>query len=102
VIPAALEMMDRNILVAVQAAFGLEVPAGTEAMLLVECDGSPAAAQAEIEEVYAICQRFGAIELKLAANEAERKHLWTARNASTCGRPARRAWGRWGGWRPRW
>ena len=79
VIPAALEMMDRNILVAVQAAFGLEVPAGTEAMLLVECDGSPAAAQAEIEEVFAICQRYGAIELKLAANEAERKHLWTAR-----------------------
>lgn len=37
-IPAALEFMDRNILVAVKAAFGLTYPEGTEALLLVECD----------------------------------------------------------------
>ncbi len=38
VIPAALEMMDRGILVALEAAFGLKYPEGTMALLLVECD----------------------------------------------------------------
>jgi FAD/FMN-containing dehydrogenase len=39
-IPAALEMMDRGILGALRAAFNLQYPEGTEALLLVECDAS--------------------------------------------------------------
>jgi glycolate oxidase len=42
-IPAALEMMDANILRALKLAFGLEYPEGTVAMLLVECDATPSA-----------------------------------------------------------
>lgn len=79
VIPAALEMMDKHILVAVKAAFGLEYPEGTEAMLLVECDGDPESALHEIQRVEELCRERGALMVRVAQNEDERKKLWTAR-----------------------
>ncbi len=77
--PAALEMMDRKILDAVQAAFGLEIPEGTAAMLLVECDGAASQSKQEIEAVRKICVHHGAINVHIAADESERKKLWIAR-----------------------
>lgn len=99
VIPAALEMMDRGILVALEAAFGLKYPEGTMALLLVECDKAPsslsadggaghgendgqdpgAVVRAEIEAVAAICRAHNAIEISIAQNETERQKLWHAR-----------------------
>jgi glycolate oxidase len=78
-IPAALEMMDKGILQAVRLAFGLQYPEGTEAMLLIECDGEPASVRREMKIVMEICKRNHALEIRMAANEAERAHLWTAR-----------------------
>lgn len=40
VLPAALEIMDKGILKALKAAFNLEYPEGSEALLLVECDAA--------------------------------------------------------------
>ncbi|MBC8063578.1 MAG: FAD-binding protein [Chlorobia bacterium] len=85
VIPAALEMMDRGILVALEAAFGLKYPEGTAALLLVECDSNLSAepagelVQREIETVAAICQAHNAIDISIAQDEAERQKLWHAR-----------------------
>ncbi len=79
VIPAALEMMDRGILAAVSAAFGLQYPEGTEALLLVECDGEPEATAREMAEVQAVCEARGALEVRIAQDEVERASLWTAR-----------------------
>jgi glycolate oxidase len=79
-IPAALEMMDRGIMNAVRAAFGLAFPDGAEALLLIECDGfSEATVQAEIDAVKAVLQHHGALEIQFAADPAERMKLWTAR-----------------------
>lgn len=79
VLPAALEMLDHNIMEAVKRAFGLEFPAGARAMLLIECDGAPGATQREIAESERICREHGAIECSRAANEQERQKLWMAR-----------------------
>lgn len=106
-IPAALEMMDANILQALKLAFGLEYPEGTKAMLLVECDcniafqamgragfqpaGRPqdavgthrqdadATVDGDMETVKAVCARHHALEVKVAANEAERQRMWMVR-----------------------
>ncbi len=78
-VPAALEMMDHNILGALTAAFGLTYPAGTRALLLVECDGEPAATAREIVEVRRACEEAGAIEVRIAADEVERAALWHGR-----------------------
>lgn len=78
-LPAALEMMDENVLLAVRAAFGLEAPEGARALLLVECDGPTDRATSEIETVEAVCRRCGCLDVKRARDEAERTKLWTAR-----------------------
>ncbi len=78
-IPAALEMMDHGILKAVKAAFGFEYPDGTQALLLIECDGNPENARKEIEIVRAICEKNGALDIRLAENETERAKLWHVR-----------------------
>ncbi len=78
-IPAALEMMDRGILRAVNMAFGFEYPANTEAMLLIECDGEPDQVAREMEAVQQVCQRNKAIEIRVAEDEVERARLWVVR-----------------------
>ena len=77
VLPAALEMMDAGILKALRAAFGLEAPAGTEALLLIECDGSDS--EREMAEVERICGAHSALEVRFATDEKERAKLWAAR-----------------------
>ena len=63
-VPAALEMMDRGILAAVRAAFGLVFPDATEALLLVECDGTDeATVEAEMALVRGVCEAHGALEV---------------------------------------
>ncbi len=78
-IPAALEMMDSGILRAVKLAFGFEYPEGTQAMLLIECDGEPGRVQSEMEAVKQVCERNHAIEIRIAQDETERARLWTVR-----------------------
>ncbi len=79
VVPAALEMMDRNVLVAVSKAFVLDFPDETAAMLLVETDGAFDQAEQEMDEVLAICEKMGAIQIEKAKDEKDRLRLWTAR-----------------------
>lgn len=87
IIPAALEFMDRGILMAVSQAFSLSYPAGTEALLLIECDaeeieGEKSAEEKvrqEMEAVREVCDRNGALEIQIAADDAERAKLWVAR-----------------------
>lgn len=79
VTPAALEMMDAAVLAAVRAAFSLEYPEGTAAMLLVETDGEANQAEDELQTLLEIGRRHGAIETRTAQNPGERNKLWTAR-----------------------
>ena len=80
VVPAALEMMDHGILKALEAAFGLKYPEGTDALLLVECDGNdPTQVDAEMQTVETICRSNHAIQITVAENEFERQKLWHAR-----------------------
>ncbi|MFY9235032.1 MAG: FAD-linked oxidase C-terminal domain-containing protein [Fimbriimonadaceae bacterium] len=93
VIPAALEMMDRGILIAIRTAFGLTYPDGSDALLLIECDAPPSAKSAgpdlsgesdliivrEMAVVREICLKNGALDVVIAQNEEERQKLWLAR-----------------------
>lgn len=79
-IPAALEMMDRGIMNAVHMAFGLEFPAGAQALLLVECDGDQVeVVDREIESVRQVCEGLGCLEMSFAKDEKERARLWMVR-----------------------
>ena len=80
VVPATLELVDRDALKAVSDYVGREIaPAGTGAMLIVEADGTQAAVTEDIDQVARACRQTGATGVALAADDRERDELWNAR-----------------------
>ncbi|MFM7126878.1 MAG: FAD-binding oxidoreductase [Actinomycetota bacterium] len=79
IVPAALEMMDRLCLEAVEAYVGAGLPTDAAVALLVEVAGGPAQVASEVEAITAIGRRHGARSIRVAADEAERAMLWKAR-----------------------
>ena len=79
IIPAALEMMDHGILVAVEAAFHFGFPLDAEAILLIEVDGLDVGLDQQRDRVADICRANGAREVRFAADDKERLQLWKAR-----------------------
>jgi len=83
VMPAALEMMDREIIRAVEASvFAAGLPPDAGAALLIELDGIEAGLDREADRVTNICLEFGARNCRLARDENERKKLWAARKGA--------------------
>lgn len=79
IIPAALEMMDQGILVAVEQAFHFGFPLDAEAILLIEVDGLEVGLDAQRDRVAEICRQHGAREVRFAADVKERLQLWKCR-----------------------
>ena len=79
IIPAALEMMDQGILVAVEEAFHFGFPLDAEAILLIEVDGLEVGLDAQRDRVAEICRQHGAREVRFAADAKERLQLWKCR-----------------------
>jgi glycolate oxidase len=79
IVPAALEMMDQGILVAVEAAFQFGFPLDAQAILLIEVDGLEAGLDQQRDQIVEICRRCGAREVRLARDEKERLKLWKCR-----------------------
>ena len=83
VMPAALEMMDREIIRAVEASvFAAGLPPDAGAALLIELDGIEAGLDDEAQKVTSICMEYGARSCRFARDEAERKKLWAARKGA--------------------
>ena len=82
VIPAALEMMDRIVIEACERFMAMGFPAGAEALLLAEVDGSVEEAGEALAEVRAVLERCGASEIRVAADPAERERLWKSRKGA--------------------
>jgi len=79
IIPAALEMMDQGILVAVEQAFHFGFPLDAEAILLIEVDGPEVGLDDQRDRVAEICRQQGAREVRFAADAKERLQLWKCR-----------------------
>ncbi len=83
VMPAALEMMDGEIIRAVeQSSFAAGLPPDAGAALLIELDGIEAGIDVEAEQVRSICLEYGARSCRNARDETERKQLWAARKGA--------------------
>ena len=79
IVPAALEMMDKLIIGAVEEAFRFGFPLDAEAVLIIEVDGLEAGLDAAAQRITEIAKNNGAREVRLAGNEAERALLWKSR-----------------------
>jgi glycolate oxidase subunit GlcD len=82
-IPAALEMLDGEIIRAVEASvFAAGLPQDAAAALLIELDGIAAGLDDEAEKVAVICTEHGARHVSLAEDDQQRKKLWAARKGA--------------------
>ena len=79
IVPAALEMMDKGIVGALEEAFHFGFPLDAEAVLLIEVDGLEVAVDAEAETITRLCKETGAREVRLSQTEEERALLWKCR-----------------------
>jgi glycolate oxidase len=79
IVPGALEMLDRLILEAVEAAFHFGFPLDAGAVLIMEVDGLEAGLDQDAERIEAIAMKNKAREVRRANTEAERLLLWKSR-----------------------
>ena len=80
VVPAAIELVDADSIRAVEAFVGRAVvPSGANAQLIVECDGTEAAVEEEIDRVVSACRDVGSLQITRAATDAEREDVWSVR-----------------------
>lgn len=79
IVPAAIEMMDRLIIEAVEAAYHFGFPTDAGAVLIVEVDGLEAAVESEVEKIVALLEDLGARDIRTAATAEEREALWRSR-----------------------
>ena len=81
--PAALEILDRLTIEAVEASvYAAGYPREAEAVLLVELDGLEAEVEAASAGVAEVCRAHAALELLEARDEEERKRLWKGRKGA--------------------
>jgi glycolate oxidase len=82
IIPAGLEMMDREATRAVEEFVHADYPLEAAAVLLVESDGTPEEVAAEMSEVGRLLAEAGATSIRVSEDEAQRLLLWSGRKAA--------------------
>ena len=81
VVPATLEFMDRHCIRAVDQYLKVGLPETAEAFLLIEVDGFASELSAALDKLMAICRDKGAMDIRVAADENERRRLWKIRRS---------------------
>ena len=82
IVPAAIELMDKLAIEAVEAAVHAGYPLEAEGILLLEVDGLRDGLDEAAERIEAICREHGATKLRRAANALEREKLWAGRKGA--------------------
>ncbi|HXG78313.1 MAG TPA: FAD-linked oxidase C-terminal domain-containing protein, partial [Methyloceanibacter sp.] len=82
IIPAALEIMDRTTIEAVERGAPAGLPRDAEAVLIVEVEGLSEQTLRSLNMAAEICKRNGARAVNVARDEAERQRLWKARKGA--------------------
>ncbi|MHA1426853.1 MAG: FAD-binding oxidoreductase [Candidatus Helarchaeota archaeon] len=79
IVPAAIELLDKSAIEAINLYKpSMNLPAA-EALLLVELDGTKEGVVATTEKVHTILKDNGAFETKMTTDDEERLKLWNAR-----------------------
>ena len=83
IVPSALELIDDRTIDAVEASvYAAGYPRDARAVLLVELDGAAVAVERERERIAEVLRANGAIEVRVARDEAERLALWRGRKGA--------------------
>ena len=80
IVPAAMEMIDRNAMQAINEAFDdVHLPQDAGSMLLVEVEGLVEECTEQVRRIETICGREGGSGIVTASTADERERLWKAR-----------------------
>jgi glycolate oxidase len=82
VLPAALEMMDKNTMDAVEPFIHAGYPPDAGAVLLIEVEGLAEEAQEQADTVRAVCESEGAREIRVGLSPEDRERLWAGRKGA--------------------
>ncbi|GBC87058.1 putative FAD-linked oxidoreductase [bacterium HR12] len=82
VVPAAMEMMDRGIVVAAERFAHAGYPTDAAAILIVEVDGTHGAVEAQARAVEAAARAHRCRSVRVARDEAERALIWKGRKSA--------------------
>jgi len=82
ILPAALEMMDKLCIEAVEGFVHAGLPLDAAAVLLVEVTGLPAGLDADVSRIIEIGKQHGARSVRVAQDDAERMLLWKGRKSA--------------------
>lgn len=82
IVPAALEMMDKVTIDAIERGAPVGYPRDAEAVLLVEVEGVAEYTDRALRMVEEICARAGARQVRVAQSEQERQSLWKGRKGA--------------------
>ena len=81
-LPAGLELMDNAAIRATEAFVHAGYPVEAAAILLCELDGLPEQVTADGASAEKLLRQNGALEIRVAADDAERKRFWAGRKAA--------------------
>ncbi|MBA4149587.1 MAG: FAD-binding protein [Verrucomicrobia bacterium] len=82
IIPCTLEFLDRTTIHCVEDFAKVGLPLDCEALLLMETDGHPAAVNDEAAKMEELARKNGAMEVRVAKDDAEATRLATARRSA--------------------
>jgi len=77
--PCVLELMDGTSVDHIRQGSAYRFPDGAEGVLLLEVDGDPERVEADLAACAEVCEASGAMDVRLATDEAQRRRLWKAR-----------------------
>jgi glycolate oxidase len=81
-LPAAMEMLDRETIKAVEPALHVGYPLDAGAVLLIEVEGLREATEEDAAKARGICEAVGAREIREATDPADREKLWAGRKGA--------------------
>ncbi|TMF11486.1 MAG: FAD-binding protein, partial [Chloroflexi bacterium] len=81
-VPAALEMMDKNTMDAVEPFVHAGYPPDAGAVLLIEVEGLKEDAQEQADAVASICRELEAREIRIGLSQEDRDRLWAGRKGA--------------------
>jgi glycolate oxidase len=82
IVPCTLEFLDRTTIHCVEDFAKVGLPLDCEALLLMETDGHPSAVTEEAAKMESIARANGALQVRLARDDAEAARLATARRSA--------------------
>jgi len=82
IVPAALEVMDQRMTIAVENYVAAGYPTDAAAVLLAEVEGLPAGVEIDADRIEEIGRSNNAIDVRQATGEAERALLWKGRKTA--------------------